>query len=223
VQQSGLRLDKRQNAMRGGDYGPVIIPGKSAESKLIRRVVNGDGGLQMPPTGPLSAVEIDLLRAWIDQGADFRMEVQPDAPPKPLDPHFAALIHAVRSSTPERVEELLKQYPALINAQDDAGSTPLHHAAGFGSVAVMKILLDRGADVNAKNRRASTPLHWAIPNETKVRMLLEHGAGINTRQVDGRTPLYNAASAPAADSTSSCCSKRAPIRISPPRTAKRPS
>src|SRR5271163_3927886 len=40
VQQSGLRLDKRQNAMRGGDYGPVIIPGKSAESKLIRRVVN---------------------------------------------------------------------------------------------------------------------------------------------------------------------------------------
>src|SRR5689334_13029842 len=66
VQQSGLRLDKRQNAMRGGDYGPVLIPSKSAESKLIRRVVNGDGGLQMPPTGPLSAEEIDLLRAWID-------------------------------------------------------------------------------------------------------------------------------------------------------------
>lgn len=33
VQQSGLRLDLRQNALRGGDYGPVIIPGKSAESK----------------------------------------------------------------------------------------------------------------------------------------------------------------------------------------------
>jgi hypothetical protein len=26
VQQSGLRLDKRQNALRGGDYGPVILP-----------------------------------------------------------------------------------------------------------------------------------------------------------------------------------------------------
>src|SRR5215470_14724591 len=58
VQQSGLRLDKRQNALRGGDYGPVIIPGDSAASKLIRRVVNGDGGLQMPPTGPLSDEEI---------------------------------------------------------------------------------------------------------------------------------------------------------------------
>jgi len=51
AQQSGLRLDRRQNALRGGDYGPVIVIGKSAESKLIRRLVNGDGGLQMPPTG----------------------------------------------------------------------------------------------------------------------------------------------------------------------------
>ena len=68
VQQSGLRLDKRQNALRGGDYGPVISPGNSADSKLIRRLVNGDGGLQMPPTGPLSDEEIGILRAWIDQG-----------------------------------------------------------------------------------------------------------------------------------------------------------
>src|SRR4051812_26724446 len=64
VQQSGLRLDKRQNAMRGGDYGPVIIAGKSAESKLIRKLVSGDGGMQMPPTGPLSGEEIGILRAW---------------------------------------------------------------------------------------------------------------------------------------------------------------
>src|SRR3982751_626298 len=52
-QQSGLRLDKRQNALRGGDYGPVIIAGKSSESKLILRLVSGDGGMQMPPTGAL--------------------------------------------------------------------------------------------------------------------------------------------------------------------------
>src|SRR5262249_20722800 len=69
VQQSGLRLDLRQNALRGGDYGPVILPGKSSESKLIRRLVDGDGGLQMPPTGPLSPEDIGILRAWIDQGA----------------------------------------------------------------------------------------------------------------------------------------------------------
>jgi mono/diheme cytochrome c family protein len=44
AQQAGLRLDLRQNALRGGDYGPVIIPGKSADSKLIKRVADGDGG-----------------------------------------------------------------------------------------------------------------------------------------------------------------------------------
>src|SRR5947199_5799439 len=97
VQQSGLRLDKRQNALRGGDYGPVISPGNSADSKLIRRLVNGDGGLQMPPTGPLSDDEIGILRAWIDQGADFRIEVQEDAPAKPADPKVTSFISAVRS------------------------------------------------------------------------------------------------------------------------------
>src|ERR1051325_3371208 len=103
VQQSGLRLDKRQNALRGGDYGPVIIPGNSAESKLIRRLVNGDGGLQMPPTGPLSDEEIGILRAWIDQGADFRIEVQEEAAPPPVDPKLGALISAVRSGDTKAV------------------------------------------------------------------------------------------------------------------------
>src|SRR5262249_16769110 len=41
VQQAGLRLDLRQNALRGSDYGPVIKIGDSAASKLIRRVVDG--------------------------------------------------------------------------------------------------------------------------------------------------------------------------------------
>src|SRR5690349_2148655 len=84
VQQAGLRLDLRQNALRGGDYGPVIQPGNSAASKLIRRLVNGDGGLRMPPTGALSDEEIGILRAWIDQGAEFRTEIREKAAPKPI-------------------------------------------------------------------------------------------------------------------------------------------
>jgi ankyrin repeat protein len=195
VQQSGLRLDKRQNAMRGGDYGPVIIVGKSAESKLIKRVVNGDGGLQMPPTGPLTAAEINLLKAWIDQGAEFRTEIKEEAPPKPVDPKVTALISAVRSGSAADVAKLIAADRELVNAKDNNGSTPLHHAVGFGSLATVKLLLDNGADVNAKNRRASTPLHWAIPDETKVRLLLDRGADVNAKQADGRTPLYTAASA----------------------------
>jgi mono/diheme cytochrome c family protein len=98
AQQSGLRLDRRQAALRGGDYGPVIIPGKSAESKLIRRIVNGDGGLPMPPTGPLSDEEIAILRNWIDQGADFRIEIQEEDPSKSIDPKITRFITTVRSN-----------------------------------------------------------------------------------------------------------------------------
>jgi ankyrin repeat protein len=193
VQQSGLRLDKRQNALRGGDYGPVILPGNSGESKFIRRLVNGDGGLQMPPTGPLSDEEIGILRAWIDQGADFRISVQEEAPPKPIDPKLAAVITAVRSGDTKAVGKLIAANPQLVSAHDRAGATPLHHAAGFGSLVTMKLLLDHGADVNAGNKRKSTPLFWSLHDEAKVVLLINRGANVNARSTDGRTPVYQAA------------------------------
>jgi ankyrin repeat protein/mono/diheme cytochrome c family protein len=193
AQQSGLRLDLRQNALRGGDYGPVIIPGDSAASKLIRRLVDGDGGVQMPPTGPLSSDEIGILRAWIDQGPEFRTAIAPEAPPRPIDPKLAAVIAAVRSGDRGALEKLIASDPDVLSAKDPAGSTPLHHAAGFGTLESLTLLLERGADIHAKNRRASTPLHWAVHDEAKVRLLLSRGAAVNARQVEGRTPVYQAA------------------------------
>lgn len=192
AQQSGLRLDLRQPALRGGDYGPVITPGNSADSKLIRRVVNGDGGLQMPPTGPLSDEEINLLRAWIDQGADFRTEIRPEPPARPVDPKVAAVIAAVRTRDRATLETFIAADPALVRSTDAAGSTPLHHAAGFGTLESLALLLDKGADVNAKNRRGSTPLFWALHDEAKVRLLLSRGATVTIKQVEGRSPVYQA-------------------------------
>src|SRR5215813_15050660 len=196
AQQSGLRLDKRQNALRGGDYGPVIVIGKSAESKLIRRLVNGDGGLQMPPTGPLSDEEIGMLRAWIDQGADFRIQVQDEAAPTPVDVKLATLISAVRSGDSRAAAKLIAAKAELVNAHDAAGATPLHHAAGFGDLATMRLLLEKGADVNAGNKRKSTPIFWSLNDESKVRLLVEHGANVNAQSNDGRTPVYQGASMP---------------------------
>ena len=191
VQQAGLRLDLRQNALRGGDYGPVIKIGDSADSKLIRRVVDGDGGIQMPPTGPLTDEEIGLLRAWIDQGAEFRTDIITEAPRKPVDPKLTALIAAVRAGNRSEIERQIS--PEAVQGKDDGGSTPLHHAAGYGPLANVELLLSKGADVNAKNRRASTPLHWAIHDEAKVRLLLSKGARVNSKQAQGRTPLFLAA------------------------------
>ena len=70
-QKGGLRLDNRSMLLKGGDEGEAIIPGKSGESRLIHLVGALEPDEIMPPKGePLSAAEIGMLRAWIDQGAD---------------------------------------------------------------------------------------------------------------------------------------------------------
>jgi mono/diheme cytochrome c family protein len=75
AQESGLRLDQKKRALDGGDHGKVIVPGKSAESRLVHLIAGLDEetGL-MPPDGmgtPLTPAEIGLVRAWIDQGANW--------------------------------------------------------------------------------------------------------------------------------------------------------
>jgi hypothetical protein len=70
-QMSGLRLDQKDAALKGGKAGADILPGKSAESRLIRLVAGVDQKF-MPPMGAhLTAEEIGLLRAWIDQGLEW--------------------------------------------------------------------------------------------------------------------------------------------------------
>ena len=72
-QRSGLRLDVKSAALKGGEtFGAAIVPGKSASSPLIRLVAGLEEGLLMPPEGNrLSPEQIGLLRAWIDRGATW--------------------------------------------------------------------------------------------------------------------------------------------------------
>lgn len=72
VRRGGLRLDARDAFFQGGDGGPVITPGRSADSELIQRVLETDPESRMPPDGPaLSEAEVQLLRSWIDTGAEW--------------------------------------------------------------------------------------------------------------------------------------------------------
>ncbi|HEX4588634.1 MAG TPA: PSD1 and planctomycete cytochrome C domain-containing protein, partial [Gemmataceae bacterium] len=71
-QRGGLRLDRKTDAFRGGDTGPVIVPGTSAKSLLIRLVSGADPEKFMPPKGErLTAAQVAALRAWIDRGAHW--------------------------------------------------------------------------------------------------------------------------------------------------------
>lgn len=70
-QKSGLRLDVRSRALKGGEYeGPNIIPGDAEASNLIHFVRGDDGEKTMPPKGEgLSVLEIKTLEQWINEGA----------------------------------------------------------------------------------------------------------------------------------------------------------
>jgi len=67
--QGKLAVTTRDDLVQGGVSGPAVIPGNSKDSLLIQRVT-GQKLPAMPMSGErLSPAEIDILRAWIDQGA----------------------------------------------------------------------------------------------------------------------------------------------------------
>ncbi|WP_299464021.1 PSD1 and planctomycete cytochrome C domain-containing protein [uncultured Gimesia sp.] len=69
AEESGLRLDHGANILKGGDRGPAVIPGKSAESPLFLSL-SGQGKIPRMPHDlpPLKPAEISLIQQWIDQG-----------------------------------------------------------------------------------------------------------------------------------------------------------
>lgn len=71
------------------------------------------------------------------------------------------LIDAVKTGQPAKVEAALNA-GADINQQDEQGWTPLNWAAGKGSVEIVSLLLDRGADVFRTGRDQRTPYKIAL-------------------------------------------------------------
>ena len=95
-----------------------------------------------------------------------------------------------------------------VNLQDEPGMTPLHHAVNAdykGSHREMvKLLIDRGADVKAICDTHHTPLHWASNKET-AELLINVGANVNARtRRTGETLLYSSARGAAQGAPKSC-------------------
>jgi mono/diheme cytochrome c family protein len=71
-QRGGLRLDSRDEVLKGGNHGAVIKAG-DLESRLLILVAGLDGEKRMPPKSkePLTQEQVGHLRAWIEQGATW--------------------------------------------------------------------------------------------------------------------------------------------------------
>jgi uncharacterized protein DUF1553/uncharacterized protein DUF1549/cytochrome c len=91
-----LRLDSKPHALKGGIGGAAIMPGKGAESPLVKLLLLDDADERMPrKADPLSKEKIELLRRWIDEGASW-----PDSPDAGKVERHWAYVKPVRPAQP---------------------------------------------------------------------------------------------------------------------------
>ena len=78
----GLNLETPELMLKGGDTGPAIVAGKSAESLVLQAAAHTDDDLKMPPRDnkakahDLTPEQLALLKLWIDQGANPSPKVE---------------------------------------------------------------------------------------------------------------------------------------------------
>jgi hypothetical protein len=119
-----LSLDTRGSILRA----KVVVPGKSGDSELVKRITSDDPDERMPSEGKrLSEREIALMRAWIDEGlpwqAGFSFAAGSYVPP--LKPRRPALPPA-RDGRDHPIDRILDAYHA---AQHQAAPKPLDDTA----------------------------------------------------------------------------------------------
>ena len=72
----GLRLDVKESALKAAESGATaIVAGKVDASELIKRLITTDENLRMPPKGSgktISPQQIETLKRWITEGAEYQ-------------------------------------------------------------------------------------------------------------------------------------------------------
>ena len=71
--QGGLRMDSLKALLKGGKSGPALVKG-DADASLLVKAIRYQHDLKMPPTGPLTADEVDDIAQWIADGAAWTVD-----------------------------------------------------------------------------------------------------------------------------------------------------
>ena len=109
-----LRLDSYAALLKGGESGPAIIPGKSGESSLVKRLLLPPGhDDHMPPDGKPqpSADDIAVLQWWVDAGAPADKTIADLKPPanvaRFLDTRFGSASTSSKAAPSKPLGEIL--------------------------------------------------------------------------------------------------------------------
>ncbi|GHS93191.1 hypothetical protein AGMMS49949_06200 [Alphaproteobacteria bacterium] len=140
-------------------------------SKLFNAIQNGD---------------LEAVQQLLNEGADINAKDNSDQTP---------LFIAVSKKETEIIKLLLDTKGIAVNAKNqEAERTSLHVAARDGFYDIVKLLVEKEADVQAGDKHRSTPLHYAASNGKidVVEFLVESGAKVDAKSIYADTPLHNA-------------------------------
>lgn len=187
--------DKRVNPNVAGASGftPMLIAAKRKASRIVALLLenspadvntrdqNNRTALYLAAAGGDDAT-VDVLLKCTRTKVDIK------------DTRGQTPLHiAVQGGHVGSVQLLLSSGRAMIEAKDESGYTPLHCAplARANCDVVMRLMIDKGANVDAREGTHSTALHLAaeMGQIAQIELLLRHGADINAKNEAGRVPL----------------------------------
>ena len=140
-QNNGLRVDRRSSVMKPGSRR--VMPGSIENSFLYHRLAGSDFGLQMPPTGALRPEQVQIIKAWIEQGAEWPDSLANEIELPPLNPKAVAMVETLRVSDRQAFNKMVAEDPKLLNARGPEGSTPFMYAVLYSDAATLERMPER--------------------------------------------------------------------------------
>ncbi len=112
---------------------------------------------------------------------------------RPLKTKLDRFIAYAEDGKVEKLRAMLDKDPALVNKKWEYGWTALHRACMFGHTDVVRLLIERGANVNAKDVRWRTPAHdaaWSrVASAAPLHLLVIAGIEIDARSTYRQSPI----------------------------------
>jgi uncharacterized protein len=160
---------------------PVLHALYTGHADLVEPILDAN-----PPLDVFDAAAVGRTR-----GLEELLDADPSLAQAFAPDGFTALHLAAFFGQEDAAQALLERGAdvAAVARNPDLQVTPLHSAAAGGHIAIVKLLLEHGADPNARQGGGFTPLHSAAQNDDResVEALLAAGADASLANDEGRT------------------------------------